>query len=453
MYTILGAGLAGISASYHLGHENCVVYEKKNHIGGHIYTDFIDGFTWDEGPHVSFTKHEYVKQLFAENVEQQFLEYPVETANYYNGCWIPHPAQSNLFAIPQPLRDACLKDFLNSREQISTQGPPSNYAQWLKFAFGETFYNEFPKLYTQKYWTVDPELLTIDWVGERVFYPNVEEVKAGFIKPLEVQTHYISSIRYPKKGGYFAYTNKIRDGINAKLNKELSSISFHNKTLTFEDGSIVNYNHLIVTIPLPELIAKSDAPEYVKKAADRLVCSSVLLVNVTANHPTKLRYNWMYVYDKDKYCTRINCTELLSPNNAPAGQTGVQVEVYFSKYKPLEQKIGDIAEKVKLELVEMGLIDSLDSISDCHTKWVPWANVVFDQHRKSALDEIFNWLLKYGLKREDDDIDPMTDWVKKSLTPLSFKDSNVILSGRFAQWKYYWSDDCVMRGKFIAEKL
>jgi protoporphyrinogen oxidase len=191
----------------------------------------------------------------------------------------------------------------------------------------------------------------------------------------------------------------------------------------------------------------------VKKAADRLVCSSVLLVNVTANHPTKLRYNWMYVYDKDKYCTRINCTELLSPNNAPAGQTGVQVEVYFSKYKPLEQKIGDIAEKVKLELVEMGLIDSLDSISDCHTKWVPWANVVFDQHRKSALDEIFNWLLKYGLKREDDDIDPMTDWVKKSLTPLSFKDSNVILSGRFAQWKYYWSDDCVMRGKFIAEKL
>jgi len=26
----------------------------------------------------------------------------------------------------------------------------------------------------------------------------------------------------------------------------------------------------------------------------------------------------------------------------------------------------------------------------------------------------------------------------------------LILAGRFAQWKYYWSDDCVLRGKFIA---
>ena len=74
MYTILGAGLSGISSSFHLSHNNCKVFEKKNHLGGHIYTEIIDGFTWDEGPHVSFTKNEYVKQLFAENINQQYLE-------------------------------------------------------------------------------------------------------------------------------------------------------------------------------------------------------------------------------------------------------------------------------------------------------------------------------------------------------------------------------------------
>jgi len=443
MYTILGAGLSGISASFHLGHNNCIVYEKNNHIGGHIYTQQIEGFTWDEGPHVSFTKHEYVKDLFADNVDQEFLEYPVETANYYKGCWIPHPAQSNLFAIPQPLRDACLKDFLDSRDKLYNTGQPSNYADWLKTAFGETFYNVFPRAYTQKYWTVDPALLTTDWVGERVFYPNVEDVKAGYLQALDVQTHYISKVRYPKQGGYFSYANKIKEGINVQLKKEVSFISFKNKYINFYDGTSCNYEKLIVTMPLPELISKSDAPTNVKIAAEKLNCSSVLLVNITANHSTLLDYNWMYVYDEDKYSTRINCTELLSPNNAPTGQTGVQVEVYFSSYKPLEESIEAIAEKVKEEMVEMGLVKNLESISSCHTKWVQWANVICDHDRKVSLNTILEFLTQFGLVRNEQDLHPMTNWSVYEPKP----NAQLQLAGRFAEWKYYWTDDCVLRCK------
>ncbi|MEJ7914448.1 MAG: NAD(P)-binding protein, partial [Chitinophagaceae bacterium] len=76
-YTILGAGLAGISTSYHLGHAECVVFEAKPYTGGHIHSKEMNGFTWDEGPHVSFTKHAYVKELFASSVENKFLEFPV----------------------------------------------------------------------------------------------------------------------------------------------------------------------------------------------------------------------------------------------------------------------------------------------------------------------------------------------------------------------------------------
>lgn len=441
MYTILGAGLAGISASYHLGHENCIVFEKNSYLGGHIHSELIDGFTWDEGPHVSFTKHEYVKQLFADNVDQQFLEYPVETANYFNGFWIPHPAQSNMFAIPQPLRDDCFNDFLNSRRQTGNTLEPLNYAEWLKFAFGETFYNHFPRAYTKKYWTIDPELLTTDWVGERVFYPKIEDVKGGYLKPLDNQTHYINKVRYPKVGGYFSFANKIKQNINCHLNKELLYISFKNKRITFSDGETYDYQYLINTIPLPELILKSDAPENIKIAAKKLSCSSVLLVNVTANHPSLLKYNWMYVYDEEKYSTRINCTELLSPSNAPIGKTGVQVEVYFSHYKPIQESIEVIAEKVKFELIEMGLIKSINSVLDYQTKWVQWANVIFDHNRKESLNIIFEYLSQFGLGRNEQDLDPMTDWNKYSTE----KTAKLALAGRFAEWKYYWSDDCVMR--------
>ena len=43
----------------------------------------------------------------------------------------------------------------------------------------------------------------------------------------------------------------------------------------------------------------------------------------------------MYVYDEDKLSVRISFTEKFSPNNAPPGKTGIQVEVYGSEYRPV----------------------------------------------------------------------------------------------------------------------
>lgn len=124
MNLILGAGLAGLSASYHLGHEKCLILEKNLHAFGHLHADFRDGFTWDQGPHVSFTKHEYVKNLFAKSVEGDFDEYEVKTANYYRGSWIDHPAQSSLYQVPEPLRSECLNAFLASRETEQNSSDP-----------------------------------------------------------------------------------------------------------------------------------------------------------------------------------------------------------------------------------------------------------------------------------------------------------------------------------------
>ena len=41
MVVILGAGLAGLSTSYHLDH-NCDIYEKQDHSGGHIHSEKIN---------------------------------------------------------------------------------------------------------------------------------------------------------------------------------------------------------------------------------------------------------------------------------------------------------------------------------------------------------------------------------------------------------------------------
>lgn len=447
---VLGAGLAGLSASYHLGHDRCLILEKQEKAFGHIQSEKIENFTWDEGPHLSFTKYDYVKELFEKSVKGKFLEYEVKTANYYKGHWIPHPAQTNLYAVPEGLRKKCLEDFRKQREKKS-ESVSENYDQWLKYAYGETFAETFPSVYTEKYWTIAPEKLDTDWVGKRMYYPSVDDVENGAKGPLPEETHYIKKIRYPKNGGYQSYGEIFKQNANIQYGSEVTGISFKEKKITLNGSETVHYDKLINTLPLDYLISISDAPENVKEAAESLLCTSVLLINVAANHPTVRPENWFYVYDKDKYSTRINCTEKLSPNNAPDGTTGVQVEVYFSDKKPITFSKDKIAKDVVDELVEMGFIQSKEDVIYTHKKWIEWANVVFDLERREAHQRILCWLEKHGLVREEDDLEPTTDWDKKFENIKNNQNSSIWLAGRFGQWKYYWTDDCVLRGKFIAD--
>ena len=444
-YTILGAGITGLSCSYHLGHQNCQIYEQKSHSGGHIYSHIREGFIWDEGPHVSFTENAYVQELFKQSVDGNFLDYQVEVSNYYQGNWIPHPAQSNLFAIPKILREKCLNNFIETRKNINSKALPKHYGEWLESAFGKVFSETFPGSYTRKYWTLAPELLTTNWVGNRIFYPDIETVIRGAVEVNKEGTHYVKKVRYPENGGYMAFAKHMLNGAQVNLNQKVIYINLKLKEIHFSNGHIERYEKLISTIPLPELIKISDPPTDIQIASEKLACTSLLLVNVTANHTTKKPFHWMYVYDEDKFSTRINCVELLSPNNAPSGKTGIQVEVYESKFRKFQMSHSEISAKVCAELIEMGLVDAIETV---HTQYIPYANVIFNHERENNQNLILRWLEDYGLVRETDDIEPMTDWTRDC--KISYGD--IILAGRFGQWKYFWSDDCVLRGRQISLK-
>src|SRR5690606_38208915 len=185
------------------------------------------------------------------------------------------------------------------------------------------------------------------------------------------------------------------------------------RTVSFSDGTTEKYEKLVNTIPLPEFIAMTDAPGEIQHAAKALSCTEVLLVNVVIAHPAPRKNQWIYVYDSDKYATRLSYTDLFSPENGVKGQSGIQVEVYYSKYRPQTEKLSEILSKVCDELVEMGLARDHASILEINTSRVKYANVIFDHPRKAALEKIFNYLGQFGLAREDDDLAPMTEWNKK----------------------------------------
>ena len=210
--TVLGGGISGLATSYFVGHDKCVIYEADSHYGGHVYSEEQGGCIWDDGPHVSYTKNEFIQELFSKLVGGQFEEVQAEIVNYYQGHWIDHPAQSNLYQIPEPLRSRCLASFLEARvEKAAEQTPPTNYEEWIHQAFGRVFADAFPAVYTRKYWTREPADLGTDWIGKRVYYPKIEDVTAGAKAALGRSTYWVNLWRYPTKGGFFNYTHPLFD--------------------------------------------------------------------------------------------------------------------------------------------------------------------------------------------------------------------------------------------------
>lgn len=455
MILILGAGLAGLSASYHLGHDQCMLLEQCAHPFGHIASEQREGFTWDIGPHVSFTKHDYVRYLFQDSVGSEFGEIEVHVGNHYRGHWITHPAQTALYQVPEPERSQCLASFLDTRDQSpNSAAPAANYQEWLERAFGPVFANTFPSVYTRKYWTRDATELTTDWIGNRILYPDIEDVKRGALGPLDRSMHYITKVRYPARGGFQSFAAGLRSGSNIHYGAHVVSIELDRRFVRTADGRQFPFDTLVNTLPLPMFVnACVNAPSHVIEAARQLACTQLLLVNIAAPHSALRPEHWMYVYDDDKLATRINCTETLSPHNAPGGWTGVQTEVYFSRYRPLPDTPGAVGARVESELVEMGLLDPsrypAGTTSHRHLKHAPWANVIFDHDTAPALSVIWRWLERFGLARDDDDLHPVTDWTRAADGHKT--GASVFMAGRFGQWKYFWTDDCVLRGKQISQ--
>lgn len=424
--TILGAGLSGLTTSHHVGHDRCVIYEAKPHHGGHVRSITRDGFTWDDGPHVSFTENEHVRTLFAESVNGEFEESEPIVSNYYRGHWIDHPAQSNLYQIPEPLRTQCLESFLASRANDPSHPKPTNYQQWIDQAFGPVFASTFPAAYTRKYWTTEPANLDVDWIGSRVFYPTVDDVQGGYRGPLGRSTYWVKKFRYPSRGGFGAYAEGLAPGARIQYDKALEWIHFGRRKLGFSDGLLTSYDSLVSTLPLPVLIAcAEDAPADVRDAAAALRCTNIFLVEVAARHPSPRKDQWVYVYDEDKLTTRISFSDRFSPHNVPSGHTGISVEVYGSAYRPLPTDRSTVANRVQRELVELGLLETLDSVVSVHVRFVPWAQVIFDLNRRAALDVINSFLDRMG----------------------------VVRVGRFAEWGYLMTHDCVIKSRLVAGRL
>lgn len=415
---ILGAGIAGISASYHLAQAGvqATAYEAASSAGGLLDNFSIDGFRFDNAVHLSFTRSDYVRSLFDQT---PYLAHHPAAWCWEAGRWLRHPVQNNLHPLPADERLQLLEGFLDRPEL-----DPDNYGDWLRHQYGDAIVDRYPRRYTEKYWTVAPEQLGLDWIGNRMRRADRAEILRGALGPQEENHYYAAEMRYPREGGYRAFIEPLIAGADIACNQRAVAIDPAARRVDFADGSSQHYERLISSLPLPVMAELIGAmPAAVREAADGLWATSVDLVSLGFSRPDVAPHLWFYLYDDDLLPARGYSPSLKSPANAPAGCSSLQFEIYHSRHRPLGID-GPGLEAHCRELVQrLGLCGSEDILFS-HHKRLPWGNVVFDLGAESRRATVLDWL-------RNQQIDPV---------------------GRFGEWDYFWSDQSLLSGKAAAER-
>lgn len=419
---IIGSGCAGMGAAWQLSQEGIqpVIYESHPYPGGHTATwTFDDGFVFDEGPHISFTKIDRIKNLFAESVQQDFQAFSANVNNYWQGHWIKHPAQVNLAGLPPDVVVNCIRDFVDA--QNLPHDKIQHYQDWLYASFGKTFADTFPAQYTRKYHTTDAKNLTTDWLGPRLYRPDLNEVLYGALTKSTPNVHYIPDFRYPSHGGFVSYLKKFQEISEIHLNHKVVGIDTKARTLTFGNGKTAEYKSLVSSVPLPVLVPLiKDAPKDVLEAASLLSCTKTVLVNIGIDREEVTDQHWTYFYDDEYPFARLSFPYKYSPHTVPPGKSSIQAEIYFSdKWKPMTGGPDSWIEPTIEGLLKCGLVRDRSEIIHTSTLFAPWGNVIFDYDRPRCLKLVHDFLDSVG----------------------------IAYCGRYGDWAYIWTDESFVSGE------
>ena len=440
---VLGSGIAGISAGYHLQKQgdSVVIYERDNDWGGLCGNFTIDGFRFDKFVHFSFAPDDYTRNIFEES--SPTFPHPPVSYNYWQGYWLKHPAQNNLQPLPVEEKVKIIEDFVNRPQKDVSQ--IENYEEWLRVQYGNYFAENFPFKYTRKYWGVEPEELETKWVGNRLHVSPLSEVLRGSYEEQAENFYYTKFMKYPKKGGFRSILNKCREGLDIRFNKEVVRINPNEKTIYFKDGTKTAYTRLISSLPLPEIVKMiENTPQKIKDAGANLMHTSGYMVSLGFKRPDVAKHLWFYIYDEDILPARVYSPNLKSSDNIPEGCSSLQAEIFFANSAarqanlaispaPCGRGLGggvitmppeEILEKTIEKLIAMGIFKEEDLIVK-DIRFEKYANVIFDKDIYKNRQIVLEYLRTKGIES----------------------------IGRFGKWEYFWTHQAFEDGRSTADKV
>ncbi len=425
---VLGGGLSGLTFASR--NPNSFVLEKESVAGGLCRSVKENGYTFDLGSHIIFSRDKKVLQFMKRLCQGNLVEHKRNTKILYKGRYVKYPFENGLGDLPKEEALECVLDFIQAKEESKQSRHPANFKEWMYKTFGNAIADKYLYPYNKKIWDYPPEKMACGWVQGRVPQPPVcDVIKAAMSMESEGYTHQ-SKFFYPRKGGFQALTDALVKKVQYKrmlTNYEVGSVSkedgkFYIKNKKYPSESRVvgsEFKKIVSTIPLDQLVrVYKGVPSDVRKAARALKYNSIHLVMLGMKKKKINDIHWLYVPDKNILFNRISFPSGYSPYNAPEGHSTILAEICFdprgkkakmSQEEILEQTIDDLTLLHGLDFVDRTMIDFKTVVTQ------KYAYVIYDQDsRKNML--------------------PVTEF---------FETEGVKLMGRFGSWRYLNADACV----------
>lgn len=426
---ILGAGLTGMAAAYHLGRAGVPhrLFERLPYPGGHVITVEEDGFRFDRTGHLLHLRDPDIRELALGWIGPDFLEIDRRSMIWSNGTYTRYPFQANTFGLPPEVAYDCLRGFIEAH--FAKDRPrPKNFEEFCLAHFGEGISRHFMIPYNSRLWGVHPREITADWCARFVPLPRLEDVLAGAVGLNDRELGYNTRFVYPRLGigqltrGLAGALAELRPrGASTpaiELGRAPTSIDWRRRELSFGD-EIVRYDVLISSAPLPALAGLlADAPRAVSEAAGRLRCTHLYYLDVALDEPPGKPLHWVYVPEAKYPFYRVGCYSNFSSAMAPPGKACLYVELADRA----EPDLAALLPQVAAGLVEMGFIAAPSAIRFARLRRIDYAYVVFDHRYFEALETV-----RPFLERE-----------------------RILSCGRYGGWNYSSMEDALRFGRDAA---
>ena len=423
MIVILGAGMAGLSVAFHLKGKEYEIFEKEGAVGGLCRSVTHDGFTFDYTGHLLHLSQPYTQKLLDELLPNVLIRHQRNSAIYFKGTYVPFPFQANLWALPKEITRECLIEFI--RASCGKEREGEDLLDWIHRAFGAGIAKHFMVPYNEKLWRIPLNEISLEWVERFIPHPTLEEVIDGALGVNLKGFGYNQEFLYPLRGGIGvlpqAFLAKV-GGIH--LGKKAQSIDMEKKVIRFQDGSTTNYNTLISSLPLDELLQLiENLPDAIKDFKNSLRYVSVININLGVKRERISDFHWIYYPEPAYPFYRVGFLSNFSPHVAPKGTSSIYVEIsYLPSHPP---SIDQVREETISRLIDCGVLRADDEIVAEKTLIIKHAYVIYDLFRHQHLSSLIQFLRS------------------KHIYPI----------GRYGRWEYATIEEAILQGREVAQKL
>ena len=278
-YLIVGSGLFGSVFAYEMKKRNkkCLIIEKRNHIGGNIFTEKINDINVHKyGAHIFHTNNKEVWDYV--NSFAEFNRYTNTPIARYKSELYNLPFNMNTFHQLWGVRtpDEAKKKINEQIKKYSHIKQPKNLEEQALVLCGDDIYQKLIKGYTEKQWGRSPRELPSFIIKRLPFRFNfdnnyfndiyqgipiggytqiIEKMLNGI--DLQLETNFFENREYFENiSDKILFTGKIDEFFNYRFGKlNYRSLKFENeilKTPNFQGNAVVNYTD--VEVPFTRII-------------------------------------------------------------------------------------------------------------------------------------------------------------------------------------------------------